>query len=76
MKSPFETHNEVEDNPTPVGCELENSEEEIMQRDEHSLNLCVPLGHNEDNFNMSEKLNLTIIIEENHESRSLSGWKA
>ena len=30
LKSPFEPHNEVEDKPTIVGCELENLEEEIM----------------------------------------------
>ena len=36
MKSQFEIHNEVEDKPTLVGCELEKLEKGLMQRDEHS----------------------------------------
>ena len=75
MKSPLELRNEVEDKHTLVGCELENLEEEIMQRDENISDLCVPLGDNEGRFHMSEKLNPTIIIEENHEFPSLIGGK-
>ena len=45
----------MEDKPTPVGCELENLEEEIIQRDEHNSYLCVPLCNNEEGFDMSEK---------------------
>ena len=76
MKSAFEIHNEVEGHPTPVGCGLGKLEEEIMQGDEHSLYLCIPLCHNEGRFEMSENINTTILIEEGHEPPILASEKA
>ena len=75
LKSPFERHNKEEDKPTPIGCELENLEEEIMRMDEHILEIYVPLGHNECRIHMSAQLKPTIIIE-NHEFPSIIGGKA
>ena len=57
----------MEDKPTPVGCELENLDEEIMQGDEHSLDMCLPLCHNYGCYVMNKKLNPTLIIEDIHE---------
>ena len=72
MKSSFELHNEVGDNPTPVGCELENFKEEIMQRDVHNSNICISLCHNEERFDMNENPNPTITIVESYEASSTS----
>ena len=75
LKPLFELHNEVEDTPTLVGCELENLVEEIMQRDVHNSDLCISLCHNEERFDMSKHPNLTITILDKYESSSLAGGK-
>ena len=36
VKSSFQLPNEVEDKPPPIGCELENLKEEIMQKVVHN----------------------------------------
>ena len=71
----------MEDQPPPVGCELENLKEELMQRDEHSSNFCTPLQHDEVSTTSEERLDInknphpTIIIEESHEPPSLATGK-
>ena len=47
MISSSELPNEVEDQHPSVECELENLKEELMQRDEHSLDFCTPLQNDE-----------------------------
>ena len=76
MKSSFELHNEVEDNPTLVGFELENLEKEIMQMDEHNPDLYISLFHNQERFEINENTNPTITIKDSHEPSSLAGGKA
>ena len=66
----------MERNPTRIGCELANLEEETMQRDEHNSYLYVSLCHNKEGLNMSGQPNPTIIIEEIHEPSSLVGGKS
>ena len=67
----------MEDNPPPVGCELENLKEEIMQRDEHNSDFCTPLQHDEVVATLEERPDIsknphpTIIIEESHEPPSI-----
>ena len=66
----------MEDKPTPVGCEIENLEKEIMQRDVHNSDLCISLCHNEERFNISDHPNPTITIVESYEPSKLIGGKA
>ena len=75
LESSFELPNEVEDKPPQVGCELENLNEEIMQRDVHNSNTCVYLCHNEERFDMSEHPILIITIVEIYEPTILVGGK-
>ena len=66
----------MEDKPTPVGCGLENLDDEIMRRDDQNLDIYISLCHGEERFDMSEHPNPTITIEESHETSSLAGHKA
>ena len=75
LKSSFELPNELEDKSPPIGCELENLKEEIMQRDVHNSDFCNFLCHGEDRFDMSKHPNLTITIVESFEPSSLAGGK-
>ena len=64
----------VEENPPLVGCELESLEEEIMKRDKHNLDVCVPLFQNKERFGMIDYPN-PIIIEDIHEPPSFATRK-
>ena len=65
----------MEDKPPPVGCELENLKEKIMQRDVHNPDICISLCHNEERFDMSEHPNPTITIVEIYEPSSLESGR-
>ena len=65
----------MEENPSQVGCELENLKEEIMQRDVHNSELCISLSHNEERFHMSEHENPITTITESYKPYSLAGGK-
>ena len=93
LKSPFGIYNEAEDKDTSVGCKPKDlvedqatiatphKEKNMMQRDEHSSNFCIPLYHDEvtvtpkERLDMSEKRHITIIIEESHEPPILISGK-